>query len=293
MAYGESFRNANLVPGMALGELYQNTTLSADDTQINVYRNPFLRLSSDNTTSTNRTFTLTNGAVDGQILYINMVPLGAVTTGRAELASTGNVNLTGGTWSPAVNDVLMLQWDATSTLWREITRTMPGTTGTGSIVYSTSPTIVTPTLTNPTVTTGTFATPAITSPTISGTAGNLFGTTKSAATGVAGTNVASITPGVEHYIQVGAQVFVQGVGTIASTAAASTASAFTLSLPVASNLGATGDLSGSGVILSATGTESAPIIFTANTGSDLAAGAYNAAQTASATFTYQYTYTVI
>lgn len=278
MAIGETFRNANLVPGMALGNLYTNVTLSADNTQINVYRNPYLRLTSDNTTSTNRTFTLTNGAVDGQILIISLLPLGGVTTGRAELASTGNVNLTGGTWSPAVYDSLVLIWDAALVLWKELARTQPGSTGTGSIVYSTSPTITTPTLT---------------SATISGTAGNLYATTRAAATGVAGTNVATLTPGIEHYMRIGAQVFVQGVGSISSTAATQTASDFTLSLPVASNLGATADLSGSGVILSATGTDSTPIIITGDIAGDVASCVYNANQTAAATFTYQYMYTVI
>jgi hypothetical protein len=130
MAYGESFRNANLVPGMALGELFFNTSLVADDTQINPGRNPFLRLASDNATAANRTFTLTNGAVDGQILHIVLCAIGATTTGRAQLLSTGNVTLTGGSWEPAVNDTLTLQWDTALATWREVSRTLPAITGT-------------------------------------------------------------------------------------------------------------------------------------------------------------------
>lgn len=41
-----------------------------------------------------------------------------------------------------------------------------GTTGTGNIVYATSPTLSTPTITNPTVTTGSFTTPTLVNPTV-------------------------------------------------------------------------------------------------------------------------------
>jgi len=248
MAYGETFRNANLVPGMALGELYYNVSLAADDTQINVGRNPFLRLTSDNTTAANRTFTLVNGAVDGFVLHIALCAIGATATGRAELASSANVVLNGGTWSPAVNDTLTLQWDAAQTIWREL-----GRSGASTQLIS-----------------GTYT------PTL-----------------VAGTNVATATAGLAHYIRIGNEVTVTGVAAIASTAATQTASAFTATLPIASNLGATGDLSGTGSLAAATGTDAAPVWITGNTGSDIANFAYNANQTASATMTYTFTYTVI
>lgn len=124
MAAGDTFRNANILVGSALGELPLNISLAADNTQINVYRYPFLRLTSDSATSTARTFTLTNGAVDGQILHICLV---GDTAKRAELAASSNVLLTDGTWSPVVNDTITLQWDALSVTWREIARTSPAT----------------------------------------------------------------------------------------------------------------------------------------------------------------------
>lgn len=248
MAYGETFRNANLVPGMALGELYYNVSLAADDTQINTGRNPFLRLTSDNTTAANRTFTLVNGAVDGFILHITLCATGAVATGRAQLAASANTILTGGTWEPAVNDTLTLMWDSAQTIWRELGRS-------GASTQSISGTY-TPTM-------------------------------------VAGTNVATATPGLAHYIRIGNEVTVTGVAAIASTAATQTASALTATLPIASNLGATGDLSGTGSLASASGTDATPVWIIGSVAGDVATLAYNANQTASATMTYTFTYTVI
>lgn len=120
MAAGESFRSNNILPGFGLGENSLNVSLSADNQQIFVTRNaPFIRLTSDNATATNRTFTLTQGPTDGFLLKICLVG-GALN--KAELLSTGNVLLTGGTWTASAGDYLTIQWDQTSLTWREISR---------------------------------------------------------------------------------------------------------------------------------------------------------------------------
>lgn len=119
MGAGESFRTGNLYPGMALGEAVSNVTLTADGQTVNPGRLPFIRLNSDNATATSRTFILTNGSVDGQILHICLV---GATSNRAELLSTGNVLLSGGTWTANVNDYIELQWDQLSAVWREVSR---------------------------------------------------------------------------------------------------------------------------------------------------------------------------
>jgi len=116
MGFGETFRSNGLFPGIALGESALNVTLTADNQLVNPGRLPFLRLTSDNATSTNRTFLLTSGSVDGQVLSIVLV---GSSTNKCELLSSGNVNLAGGTWTASVNDTLTLQWDQLSALWRE------------------------------------------------------------------------------------------------------------------------------------------------------------------------------
>lgn len=244
-----TFRDANLQPGQALGNLPLNVALTADNQTINPGVTPFIRVVSDNTTAANRTFTLFAGSYQGQQIVITLVPTSAgVATGRAQLLSTGNVNLAGGTWEPAVNDSLILQWDGTTGIWRELGRA----TAAQQLVA------------------GTYT------PTFS-----------------AGTNVATATTGVAHYIRVGTQVSVWGTGSIASTAATNTASAFTISLPIASDLAAAGDLTGSGNIISASGTASAGVTITADTSGNTASCAYNAAQTAAGTLGYSFSYTVL
>jgi len=116
MGAGETFRSNSIFPGMALGESAQNVTLTADNQVVNPGRLPFLRLTSDSATSTARTFVLTSGSVDGQVLSIVLV---GASSKACELASSGNVTMTGGTWTAAVGDTLTLQWDQISAIWRE------------------------------------------------------------------------------------------------------------------------------------------------------------------------------
>lgn len=75
-----------------------------------------------------------------------------------------------GSSSPSNNTILRGSGSGAST-WGTITSTqlaaiVSDETGTGVLVFGTTPTLTTPTLTNPTVTTGTFASPALTTPTV-------------------------------------------------------------------------------------------------------------------------------
>jgi hypothetical protein len=120
MPYPNTFHDANLEPGMALGAIGPTVALTADNQFINVSYKRFqmVRLTSDNTTAANRTFTLSGGAIDGHLLYLHFVS-GSSTT--CQLADSGNVALSAA-WEPLQNDTLTLMWDATSAVWRELSR---------------------------------------------------------------------------------------------------------------------------------------------------------------------------
>ncbi len=120
MAAGETFKSSNLVPGMALGQDPTNVMLTADNQYVQVAygRVGFLRLSSNDTTAASRTFTLSNGAVDGQVMCVHFVSAASTT---AQLADSGNVKLSAA-WEPTVDDTLTLMWDKLSAVWREVAR---------------------------------------------------------------------------------------------------------------------------------------------------------------------------
>lgn len=244
-----TFHDGYLKPGQALGSLPLNVVLNADNLVINPGVTPFIRVVSDNTTAANRTFSLFAGSYQGHQIVITLVPTSAgVATGRAQLLSTGNVNLAGGTWEPAVNDSIILQWDGTTGVWRELGRSVAAQ----QLISGT----YTPTFT-------------------------------------AVTNVATATAGLAHYARIGTQVMVWGTGSIESTTASDTASEFDISLPIASDLAAAGDLTGTGSILSATGVPSAAVVLTADTTNNRANALYNAAQNAAGTLGYSFSYTVL
>jgi len=116
---GPNFRSAEYQPGQPLGALSQTALLVADNTA--VYPNAktqFLRVGSNDTTAANRTFTLGNGYIDGQLLYLAFVT-GSSTT--AQLADSGNLKLSAA-WEPTIDDTLTLMWDDTDSVWREIAR---------------------------------------------------------------------------------------------------------------------------------------------------------------------------
>lgn len=120
MTYLNTFRDANLEPGMAIGATGPTVALVADNQYVNVaYRRfQFVRLTSDSTTATDRTFTLSAGSVQGHLLYLHFVS-GSSTT--CELADSGNCALSAA-WTPTQNDTLTLMWDAFSLVWREVAR---------------------------------------------------------------------------------------------------------------------------------------------------------------------------
>ena len=121
-----NFRSGNLQVGQALGNLPLNVTLAADNQVINPGVTPLVRITSDNATSTNRTFSLTAGSFQGQMIYLTLV---GSSTNQAELLSTGNVSLSIGTWTATVGSTLCLMWDMVSSLWREQGRSTGGDSG--------------------------------------------------------------------------------------------------------------------------------------------------------------------
>ena len=121
-----NFRDGNLLPGMPLGNLAKNVTLSADNQVINPGLTSFLRLTSDNATASNRTFSLTPGSYQGQELFITVV---GSATFAAELLSTGTAYLGSGTWSGGVGSSIHLMYDNVSLLWRELARTTVSASG--------------------------------------------------------------------------------------------------------------------------------------------------------------------
>lgn len=92
------------------------TLLSADGQVVNPNRGQLCFLSSDNTTATNRTFTLLNGTWKGQQFVINF-NVGSSFT--ADLQSGGNVQLAEA-WQPLQYEILTLNWDGTQ--WCEAGR---------------------------------------------------------------------------------------------------------------------------------------------------------------------------
>lgn len=115
-----TFRDANLTPGMAVGFDYLNVSLVNDNEFIDVSQKRWaaVRITSNDSTPANRTFTISNGCVDGQVLYLHLIS-GSGST--CQLADSGNVALSAA-WEPLQNDTLTLMWDATSTTWRELCR---------------------------------------------------------------------------------------------------------------------------------------------------------------------------
>ena len=87
--------------------------LTADNQAVTVGNASFLVLSSNNATSTNRTFTLSNGLQSGQILTIYLI------LNNAELLDSGNCNLAS-TFAMTVNDTISLIWYGST--WYETSR---------------------------------------------------------------------------------------------------------------------------------------------------------------------------
>ncbi len=123
----KNFRSANLVTGSPLGAVDTTVTLTADNQFVMTQGYSLIRLYSDDTTSTNRTFTIQSGynsTVDpgGNNLLTLIFEAGSSYT--CELANTGNVKLSAA-WTPVQYQSLVLRWDGT--YWVEVGRA-PSTT---------------------------------------------------------------------------------------------------------------------------------------------------------------------
>lgn len=130
MSETSNFRSGYLDRQSDFGALSSVVQLVADNQAVVLddYQG-VLRLTSDNTTAANRTFTITNGSVMGQRLSI-IFESGASTT--AQLLTAGNVKLTG-TWTPTQYNALQLIWDDALTLWIEDTRNSGISTPAGAV----------------------------------------------------------------------------------------------------------------------------------------------------------------
>lgn len=101
---------------LALGGLTTAVSLTADNQAVTVGDACLLAITSDNTTATNRTFTLSVPAYNGQQLTLLMVSAASTT---CELADSGACNLSA-TWTPLVGDTLTLI--GYTSVWYEVTR---------------------------------------------------------------------------------------------------------------------------------------------------------------------------
>lgn len=127
-----NFRSGDLVQGQPLGATNISVSLSADNQFVSPYgfrdtpAASEIFLQSDDTTATNRTFTLDNGQIVGQDLCLVFESGSSYT---CELANSGNVKLTAA-WTPVQYQSLNLKWDGT--YWIEIGRA-PGSTVTSAL----------------------------------------------------------------------------------------------------------------------------------------------------------------
>lgn len=136
MSETTNFRSGYLNRQSDFGALSTIVQLVADNQSIVLDSlQGMLRLVSDDTTATNRTFTISNGSAMGQRLSI-VFESGSSTT--AQLLSSGNVRLTG-TWTPTQYNALQLIWDDALTLWLEDTRNSGISTPAGAVADAAVP----------------------------------------------------------------------------------------------------------------------------------------------------------
>lgn len=112
-----NFHDGYLDRGQPLGMIPQIVTLTADNQVVALnQKTSLLQIYSDDTTATNRTFTLTPGYLTGQELALVVMSGGATT---CELQDSGNCALSAA-WTPQINDTLRLMW--TGSVWAEVAR---------------------------------------------------------------------------------------------------------------------------------------------------------------------------
>ncbi len=103
-------------------------------------------------------------------------------------------------------------------------------------------------------------------------------------------NVDTVTTQVHQYLRVGNTVTVSGRSNVDPTAAASTFTTFTISLPIASNFTATGQCAGAGA---AAQTPQSPALISGDTTNDVAVFGFNSSGTTSVSAFYTFTYLVL
>lgn len=109
-----NFRDGYMEVGEPLGMINQDVSLVADDQVLILNpKTSLVRITSDNTTATNRTFTFPGGYRMGQQLMLTVVSAGATT---CQLVDGGNVALSAA-WTPQLNDTLSLVWNGS--VWLE------------------------------------------------------------------------------------------------------------------------------------------------------------------------------
>jgi hypothetical protein len=109
---------------------------------------------------------------------------------------------------------------------------------------------------------------------------------------VGGTNVSAITPQVCYYTRIGDMVTVTGNIAITPTTAASALTDVQISLPIASNITDATDIGGVGAGSTFGTTSNSAMTLFGDTGSNRAAGYFNAGSTSLAGWTFQFSYKV-
>jgi hypothetical protein len=123
-----NFRDGSLIQGQAMTALTKTVLLTADNTGVSVDLETMLLIGSDNTTATNRTFTLTPSTVGaGHTLRLEFNTAGST---KAQLVDTGTMKLNGD-WLPVQYDTLTLISDGTN--WVELGRSYVGQTTTTAL----------------------------------------------------------------------------------------------------------------------------------------------------------------
>lgn len=107
------------IVGKALAFTPTAVELTADNQSVTVTNSGQIRLTSDNSTATNRTFVLGDGGDDGQMLILEWNEDN--TTGAGELLDSGNANLSAD-WVPNIGDTIQLTWNNAASEWRELGR---------------------------------------------------------------------------------------------------------------------------------------------------------------------------
>lgn len=106
--------SADVNGGLAIQS--SSVSLTADNQAVTVGDRSHIVLSSDDATATNRTFTLSNGLGDGQVLVLEWSG-----TNAAEIVAATNIKLSA-TWTPTQYDTLSLIWSTNATAWLETSR---------------------------------------------------------------------------------------------------------------------------------------------------------------------------